>query len=244
MDAMLRERWCLVLCYPTPSRECCVQRLTEMRMLGVSHLIEGGGAEVWGVRVLGKGVSSVVVKGATFNGGIVALKVRRLDSRRESLLREAAALREANRVGVGPKLYAYSRNMLVREYIAGVPLGHFASKGDPASLRKVLLKLARQLAALDSIGLAHNELARFEDHVLVVEERLLPVIIDFESATFNARRSNVTQFFSFLLRRGPSNGLRRSLEIGLPEESLRALLRSYKASRDIEAFILELGLED
>ncbi len=241
---MLRERWCLILCYPTPSRECCVQRMTEMRLLGVSHLLEGGATEIQGIRVVGKGVSSVVVKGVLFDGRVAALKVRRQDSRRESLLGEAAALAEANKVGVGPRLYAFSRNILVREYVEGVPLREFASRGDRESLRIVLSELARQLARLDSVGLAHNELARFEDHVLVVEEKLLPVIIDFESATFNPRRSNVTQFFSFLLRRGAYGELKSSLGVGLPEESLRALLRSYKVCRSVESLLLELGLAD
>lgn len=239
----LSER-CLILCYPSPTRECCQQRLTEMKLLGVVEIVEGGDAEVRGVRVVGKGTSSLVVKGRLADGREVAVKVRRVDSRRESLLWEAEALKTANKVGVGPRLYAYSRNFIVREYVEGVPIQIFAERNCGEPVRLVLVKLAQQLVLLDSIGLAHNELSRFEDHVLVKEKELQPVIIDFESATFNPNRSNLTQFFSFLLKTGEGySTLSRCAGIQLPREALRGLLRRYKSDRNLMSFLLELGFE-
>lgn len=215
-----------------------------MRLLGVVGLIEDGRTEVGGTRIVGKGTSSLVVKGRLADGEIVAVKVRRVDSRRDSLLFEAAALEAANKVGVGPKLHAFSRNFIVREYVKGVPLRVFAERNCGKPLRVVLAKLARQLAALDSIGLAHNELSRFEDHVLVLEEELQPLVIDFESATFNPHRSNLTQFFSFLMKKSEEvSAVSKCAGIQLPPEALRGLLRRYKVSRDLEEFLVELGLD-
>ncbi|MEM4900314.1 MAG: hypothetical protein QXM99_07925 [Thermofilum sp.] len=246
MDAVPSEigKWCLILCYPSSTHDCCLQRFTEMKLLGVAEIAEEGGAEVRGIRVVGKGTSSIVVKGRFADGREVAVKIRRSDSRRESLLWEAEALKAANKVGVGPRLYAYSRNFIVREYVEGVPIRVFAERNCGEPLRIVLLKLAQQLMMLDSIGLAHNELSRFEDHVLVSERELLPVIIDFESATFNPNRSNLTQFFSFLLKAGHEYSvISRCAGIQLPREALRGLLKRYKADRNLRGFLVELGLE-
>lgn len=233
----------MILCYPLSAPACCVQRLTEMKLLGITVLVEEGDTEVRGIRVVGKGTSSIVVRGRLFDGRDVAVKIRRTDSRRDSLIREAIVLKAANEVGVGPTLYAYSKNFIVREYVAGVPIRVFVKRNCGEPFRIILTKLARQLALLDRIGLAHNELNRFEDHVLVYERELVPVIIDFESATFNPRRSNLTQFFSFLLKDGQKFDVVRCADVRLPPDSLRGLLRRYKVDRDLESFLLELGLE-
>lgn len=243
MDAVLPMRLCTALCYPSPSHSCCIRRLTELRLLGVLELLEEGSARIGEVAVVGKGTSAVTIKAFHRSAGVVLVKVRRLDSRRSSLLGEAAALSMANSVGVGPRLIACSRNILVREYIEGTPFAEFALRNCGERVREVFTKLVLQLAALDSIGLVHNELARFEDHVLVEETSLRPVIIDFESATLNRSRSNVTQLLGFLMSRsGFAQALRECLGVSLPAEALRSILRRYKSERNIEELLTELGL--
>lgn len=243
MDAMLPVKWCAALCYPSPTRGCCIKRLTELRLLGVLELLEEGSARIGDALVIGKGTSAIAIKAVYCDGSVVLAKVRRLDSRRDSLLGEAAALAIANSVGVGPRLIACSRNVLVREYVKGVPFAEFALRNCGELLREVFTNLVLQLAALDSVGLVHNELARFEDHVLVEESSLRPMIIDFESATLNRSRSNVTQLLSFLMKKGgAAQTLRECLGISLPAETLRGILREYKSERNIGKLLVELGL--
>jgi len=244
VDAVLPVKWCAVLCYPSPSYRCCVRRLVELRLLGVLELLEEGGIKVGEVSVVGKGTSAIAIKAVHRSAGAVLVKVRRLDSRRSSLLGEAAALSLANSVGVGPRLIAYSRNALVREYVDGVPLVEFAlGSCGGEELREVFKNLILQLAALDSIGLMHNELARFENHVLVERTSLRPVIIDFESATLSKSRSNVTQLLGFLMNKsGFAQALRECTGIRLPAEALRGILKRYKNERNVEELLVELGI--
>jgi len=244
VDAVPLARWCAVLCYPAPSHSCCLRRLTELKLLGVAELLEEGSVRIGEVSVVGKGTSAIAVKALYRDGSAALVKVRRLDSRRSSLIGEAAALSMANSVGVGPRLIAYSRNILVREYVSGIPFAEFARRNCGESLREVFVALVLQLAALDSIGLMHNELARFEDHVLVEEDSLRPVIIDFESATLNRNRSNVTQLLGFLMKKGGSAQLlRECLGVGVPVEALHGILKRYKIERDVESLLVELGFE-
>ncbi|MCC6058883.1 MAG: hypothetical protein LM563_01355, partial [Thermofilum sp.] len=70
------------------------------------ELLEEGSARIGEVAVVGKGTSAVTIKAVHRSAGVVLVKVRRLDSRRSSLLGEAAALSMANSVGVGPRLIA------------------------------------------------------------------------------------------------------------------------------------------
>jgi len=200
LDSVFKEvhGWSRVLVYPSLDAEATVRRVVEMKLLGVRRLIEEGRVDIFGKKVLGKGTVGIVVK-AVFSGGLyVAVKIRRTDASRETLLKEARILRLVNSVKVGPPLRAFSRNFLVWDYVDGMPLDEWAITASASELRRVIRLVLEQLWRLDTIGVSHNELSRFKDHILVGKNGT-PVIVDFESATTGKYYSNLPQFLSFLL---------------------------------------------
>ena len=160
------------LCYP---RGPCGLRLEEARRAGVGGFCYTGNA--LNPVILGKGHSSTVLLGVR-RGGLVAVKVRRVDSKRESLIGEGRLLEEASRHGAAPKPYYYSRDLIVMEYIPGPHLGGL--RGTPYWPQGVLeaLEAAR---SLDAAGILHYELRRPWRHILFTSSSRA-VVIDFESA--------------------------------------------------------------
>ncbi|WP_243678348.1 hypothetical protein [Vulcanisaeta distributa] len=78
-----------------------------------------------------------------------------------------------------------------------MPIQDYVITASSAELRVILRDLLWQCRRLDSIGLAHNELSRPEDHVIISNGRAF--IIDFESASLNSRVSNVAQILNALI---------------------------------------------
>jgi len=235
----LNPRQRLVLTYPYADDNEASRRIVELSILGVKRLVFEGPVELWGLRVLAKGTTSVVVKGEAF-GAQVAVKARRMDANRSSLLAEAERLRLANRVGVGPRLLAASRNFLVWRYVEGLPLEEWALKAEPGELRVVARKLIEQALALDSIGLVHMELSRLGDHVLVTPQ-LDVVIFDFETASTTSSKSNVTQVLQGLLVREKEVAAKFRLALGVTKEEALETAKAYKAERKREMLLKLLG---
>lgn len=183
-----------------------VRQLRDLQLI----LVEGGSVLLNGVRVIGKGTNSVIFKCRPAIGNVeLACKVRRGDASRPSLASEGQYLHIANSVGVGPRVYTYSRDVIAYFYVDGVPLGTWWAGADAKQKRGVVEELLRQAFKLDASGVSHNELSRLEKHVLV--ERGRPVIIDFESASLGGG-NNVTQVANGLMRLGlkpPLDALRR-----------------------------------
>lgn len=177
------------------------------------ELIPGGGVLLNGIYVVGKGTNSVVFMCRPSIGSfLLVCKIRRGNSARPSLAGEGQFLHIANSVGVGPRLYVYSRDVVAYEHIDGVPLERWWDAARPGEKKKVIQQLLTQAYMLDKVGISHNELARLERHVLVKGD--IPTVIDFESATLGGG-NNVTQV---------ANGLRR-LGLKPPVEALRRYKR-------------------
>lgn len=211
----------------------------ELSLLGVEELVFEGRSEISGVRVVAKGTVSVIVRGKR-RGVEVAVKVRRVDANRPSLLPEAEKLHLANSVGVGPSLLAASKNFLVWRYVEGWPLGEWGLKASLEELRVVARELLRQALALDSIGLIHMELSRLGDHVLVTP-RLDVVVFDFETASTSSGKSNVTQVVQGLLIRSSDLSARVREALGVSKEGAMRIAREYKAARRAEVLAPLLG---
>ena len=168
----------------------------QLRDIGAEP-VEGGGLFFNGVRIVGKGQNSVVIM-CRVSGVLAACKVRRGDSTKRDVLREAAMLARANSVGVGPRLITFTRDVLVYEFVDGVPLAEWWRGAGREDRLRVAMELVRQALALDSVGVRHNQLVRGGDHVLVAGGR--PVIIDFEAATEG--RGNLGQVVALLAKLG------------------------------------------
>lgn len=180
----------------------------QLEDLGLA--VELGGPVAWGeARILGKGNNSVVLLCQDARGRRLACKIRRGDAQRPTLLDEAFYLSLANQVSVGPRLVAYSRDVIAMEYIEGVSLPSWWSSASRDERISVARQLLEQAFALDELGLSHGELSRPGDHVIIRGGR--PVIIDFESASLSRRSRNVLQVANML----------RALGLPIPLDVLR-----------------------
>ena len=205
----------------------------QLRELGV-ELISEGPIDLMGLRLIGKGHSSLVYACRVVGlGEIYACKVRRPDSPRPSLIHEAKYLALANTVNVGPRLIKYSKDVIVMELVRGVDIEDFLKVATPQETAAVAYRLLWQGYVLDSIMLAHNELTRLRRHVLVSGGE--PRILDFESASMGIR-VNVPQLANALFLSG---GLisRHVLKVLNPDlKALREALRIYRKVGGFDSF--------
>ena len=166
------------------------------------------------------------------------MKVRRSDSKRESLALEASFAHRAALAGAGPRVHYWSDNVIVMDIVRGPSLGYLADRG--------LLGAAHVMAAvgaaraLDAAGVLHHEISRPWRHVYITGRHAL--IIDYDSASEGC--GNVPKILAGLLARLPK-GL-ETLNL------LRPLLSRYKREdcprgvyEDIASrleYLLRLGL--
>ncbi len=220
-----------VICFPLHSATIseCRRRMEELVKAGVRAIVPRGRSMVGGVRVLGKGHASVVFLADTVFG-LKAVKVRRTDSKRMSLVGEAELLSLASRHRLAPRPYAWGRDFIVMDYLEGTLLGDV----DPQRLggsgaRKLLAALLGKAYVLDLIGVDHGELSRPHRHVMLVG--LEPFFLDFESASTSRRPNNLTSLASALLVKPSrlSSSLRRAAGLeGLGVDEIVEALRAYK----------------
>ncbi len=234
---MIDDKLLKVLCYPKPSIQCLNKRLSELKELNIAYIILQGPIKLHkDISVLGKGYASIVVKAVDFEDNVVAVKIRRVDSRRPSLVEEAENLALANSVNVGPRLLGFTENVIVYEFIEGVKIDSYIVNSSDETVKNVLLSLLQQCFRLDMIGLDHGELSRPYSHILVTNKNK-PYIIDFESSSALRRPSNVTSIIgSLIIKNGPlQEYIRGVLEINNLDK-LVVLLRMYKKNPGPETF--------
>ena len=229
------------LCWPRYDESIARQRLSQLKELGIESLALGGRHVIQGRQVLGKGHVGVVLK-AMRGGEEVALKVRRTDSNRESMQKEAEMLTLANEAGVGPILHGFSSDFIAMEKITGLYLGEWINgfRGDKKELRNVIRGLLEKSRKLDHVGVDHGELTRVKRHFIVTEAG--PRIIDFESASTERRMQNVTATAqSVFLNKGFASQL--GSHLSLPDtKTLINVLSTYKQNQTDHNFekILEV----
>jgi len=231
-----------VLGYPRATPRQLAARAAALRALGVTGVSLEGPVVLGGARVLGKGYASVVLA-ARWRRRDVALKVRRTDSPRRTMLAEARLLALANAAGAGPRLLARSRNALVMERAAGVTIGEWLSSPAARGARAVRAVVRRTLEscrALDIAGIDHGELSSPSRHVMVGGGHGI-TIVDFESASTSRRVSNVTSAAQALLVGASLSGpVRRACSLPGRGEAVD-LLRAYKSSMSDASFAGLLG---
>lgn len=192
----------LVLCYPPAycSDDILWRRLDALRNSGVEYLVNYGKYNLYGYYVLGKGYSSIVSL-CIHDGVPRILKVRRLDSRRKGLEAEAVFLEYLEPFELSPKIYSWSKDFIIMEYVDGTPLPIFIENNlDKIDhVRRVLRKLLVKAFILDSLRIDHGELNRPGSHVMVKGSEI--VFLDFESASASRKPRNLTSLASYLFLR-------------------------------------------
>ena len=222
--------------YPKGTRAQVKSRIKELKTLGVESISFQGELQVGTISILGKGYVGVVVLGK-IGRKKVAVKIRRNDSPRKNLKKEAQLLQITNRYGVGPKLIDFSKNFLVMEYLEGEKIGKWVSdlktKLRSSQIKTVIKKVLEDCYKLDMIGLDHGELSSMPKHVIVGKKI---TIIDFESSSMERRVSNVTSATqAFFIGSGISKTVKRVYKI--PEKKkIITVLRGYKQDQSRESF--------
>ncbi|MCS4538974.1 MAG: serine/threonine protein kinase [Thaumarchaeota archaeon] len=236
IEDLAKKPWRAILAYPRGDLRTCKGRIKEFKSLGIKQVEFSGNVTIGNIQVLGKGCTSIVVK-AMLNGKRIALKIRRTDSNRPSVVREVELQKLANKTGVGPKVFASSRNVVAMELLDGTDIlqwvKNLKGKGSTTVLRSRIIEILQQCFLLDSIGLDHGELSNLRKHVIVGDKA---GILDFETASLGRRVSNVTATAQYLFIGGPAaSAIRRRL--GLTDVSgIIAVLRDYKKGRSKKSF--------
>lgn len=203
-----------------------------MRKMGIEDIYSFGKVQIDGYHIVGKGHAAIIVLARHRVYGTVALKIRRMDSKRASLSDEAKLLEAIH--GYAPRVYLYSDDFIVREYIDGPTVEEFLKvvhrRNDVATLVKSLL-LATY--TLDQLNIDVGELSRpYRQVVLLCGDPSKPYFIDLESGRLYLKPSNVTRIINFVLF-GGGEGSRIRDALGLDEYKVSLLIelaRQYKYS--------------
>jgi putative serine/threonine protein kinase len=242
VECLAEEPYSIILGYPKAARRQLQARLIELKRLGIKSVAFQGPMLIGKIAVLGKGYTGVVVL-AKKGTRCVALKIRRIDSPRESMVKETNLLKAANKVNVGPKLIESSNNFIVMEYLDGKKIYDWIKElkgGDNASqLRKVIKKVLQDCYNLDRSGLDHGELSNITKHVIVGK---LITIIDFESSSLDRKVSNVTSATQAILIGSGIAKIVRQIYSVPPKGKIIKVLRKYKEEQSDSSFekILEV----
>ncbi|MEM3616826.1 MAG: serine/threonine protein kinase [Candidatus Bathyarchaeia archaeon] len=244
IERLSQEPFTFVVCYPKPSRTEIRKRIKELEKLGIKALEFCGEKQVSNLKVLGKGCVGIVVK--AYKGcEVVALKIRRVDADRVTMLHEAEMIGMANSVDVGPRLLGVSKNFLLMQFVEGFLLPEWLEKRlGKTRLKSVLRDILEQCWRLDRAGLDHGELSHAPKHI-IVDSQDNPVIVDFETASINRKPSNVTSIAQFLFISGV---VAEKISRKLGEKNREAIieaLRRYKADvnrQNFEALLSVCGL--
>jgi len=222
--------------YPRGTKAQIKSRIKELQGLGIQDISFQGELKIGTISVLGKGYVGIVVLGK-LGRKKVAVKIRRSDSPRKNLEKEAELLKITNRSNVGPKLIGFSKNFLVMEYLDGKKIGDWIvslkKKGSSSQLKTVIKKVLEDCYSLDRIGLDHGELSNITKHVIVGNKT---TIIDFESSSTDRKVSNVTSATQALCI-----GSRISKMVGgmykIPKkQKMISVLRKYKREQTRDSF--------
>ncbi len=231
IDRAASKPYSLVLAYPTSDGPSVQSRISQLEHLQVSSLVFEGPLKLDGLSLMGKGVAGMVVIGVA-EGRRIALKIRRVDSRRKDVLREARMLQLANEAGIGPRYIASTQDVLAMELVEGQRLPLWLTglrgRGRKRRVKGLVRNLLEQCYRLDSRNIDHGEISRAHKNIIVGANDL-PSIVDFESASLKRRPSNVTSLTQYLfLGESFARKIRRILGPVAREKLLQAL-RRYKS---------------
>jgi len=246
LELEIDPAWAKLLSYPYSDSEEASKRLEELAGLGISEIIPTGETFIGGYAVLGKGCTSIVTL-VMSSYGKVALKIRRLDSNRESCASEARILREANEIGVGPRLLQDTDNFLLMEFIDGTRISSWLpariEEGRLETVAEVLKEVLEDCYRLDIAGIDHGQLVSAGKHIIVRSDGK-PVILDFESASTIRKAANVTSVSHYFLL-GSKIADRLRLALGLERDIIIDCLREYRWNTNRDSFedlLKEFGL--
>ncbi len=235
LDEALGSKAGRFLCWPVFNQEVAEERVSQLRGLGVESLALGGPHVVLTHPILGKGHVGVVIR-AMYEGREAALKCRRTDADRITMDNESRLLRKANEAGVGPEVYAHSRDFIVMEKLVGPYFGDWVRENIDKTdeIRKNVLAIIGIARKLDAARIDHGELTKIRRHFIVTGDGAR--VIDFESASLGRPPQNLTcTVQSLFLHTNFAKVLAQAYPMPDRSELLKAL-RRYKKNPDEENY--------
>ena len=207
-----------VLGYPERKRNN--ELIQELDTAGI-ELFPVGKKQIFGVPVLGKGWSSIVVYGL-YNNKKVAVKIQRKDSNRLSLGKEAHFLTLVNNYAIGPRLFYQGKSFLVLEYLDGTPIRESPVK------KKHIKSFFQQCHALDLLKIDHGQIQGGK-HLIIGKKCY---IIDFEKAGYRTPK-NVSSLVSELFLRKTAFARELAARFLIDTPTLMKATRQYKSTGDL-----------
>ena len=165
------------------------------------------------------------------NKKIIALKVHRLNSK-NTIINEGNILLQTNKFSVGPKLYKYSENYLIMDYLEGINLKDYLYKSkniNKKNLQNIVHNTLKQCLKLDLHNIDHTEIQGGK-HIIVGENGAIK-LLDFDKSKITSKPHNFTSAVSLFFGGGHiSKKVCNILEINLTKERdfLINLLVKYK----------------
>jgi release factor glutamine methyltransferase len=172
-----------------------VYRITKSKLL---RKIEQCGAKQ--LKYLTRGKRSWVYKGK-FGKKECVVKVKRPDSAVNSPAKEGKMLKVVNKLGLGPRLFAASKDFVVYEYVPGRYFEDVLASATTKAKKALFRQLFEQAFVLDSAGLAKEEMLRPLKNAIVTPAGKV-VMIDFERTHKVKKLHNVTQLCTFAAQSG------------------------------------------
>lgn len=219
------------LCYPKLDHLNYYKRLCNLYSLDIKFVITGGETTLFGINILGKGSEGLVLKVEDYQNKVMALKIKRTDSCRLSMLHEFNCYKYSNRHGIGPKVYYSNDDLLLMELAEGKSIlsWFLNSKLDLKLIRQVIVNVLTQCYILDTIHLDHGQLNRLNDHVIVSHDGFRCTVVDFESASVERMPSNFTSAFQGIFFKGIiSTQINKYLDYAHKKPEFMRLLHLYK----------------
>lgn len=191
-----------ILCYPNPMLQSCPERLEEVKSLGIKTVFSYGSIRIGKLNIIGKGHAGVIALAYHDVYGYVALKIRRIDSKRDSLRQEALIMKYAEDIKGIPRVYSYTDDFIVREYIDGDILKNFIKQNiDSQKLRILLENIVKLFYNLDARGIDIDEIRNPLKQIVIRCSNPREVyIVDLESVRIGKGSNNLLRIISFILK--------------------------------------------
>ena len=231
------EPYSKILGYPKATNRQIKSRINELEKLKIKSISLTGPTTLGKLAILGKGYVGVVVLAKKGNKQ-VALKIRRTDSQRQNMKNEAALLKLVNSTNVGPKMFSFSKNFLVMEYLDGIKISEWVDAlkgiGTVKRLKSTTKNILEDCYRLDKMGFDHGELSNISKHVIVSKTK--STLIDFESSSTKRRPSNVTSVTQAIFIGSGIAKKAQKVYKNPPKEKIIEILKQYKQEKTRENF--------
>jgi putative serine/threonine protein kinase len=226
-----------IISYPNLNTNELIKRIGEMQDLGITDMVFEGNTQIGKVSILGKGSVSIVLK-VRIKNKIYALKIRRMDANRRTMLREASVHQIVNTIGIGPKLFKFSENLIIMEFIDGLSIIDWIRQQclDKYRVLNTVTNILKQCFILDMANINHGELSNLNYHIIVSYSDRVS-IIDFESTSLNRKKSNnLTSASQSLFISGIISHYINDILNLLSKDSIIEKLRAYKRDQNVTNF--------